>query len=158
MFSRKKIVLSSYQALKFTNFSFGWCRNWSFLVQLCSSFASQKRRRSGLLLHFTWRRWYISDSDSEWKCHSWKEREQGRFQNLNVRSCKGCRHRLVLLMGLCATEWKLAICQYQTWHNFCVQNLPLQNLLLPHVNSNEWRHLLDLKMNFGVWIWHTLLN
>ena len=32
-----------------------------------------------------------------------KERKQGPFQNLNVRSCKGCTHRVVLLLGLCAT-------------------------------------------------------
>ena len=25
------------------------------------------------------------------------------FQNLNVRGCKGCTHKVVLLMGLCAT-------------------------------------------------------
>ena len=32
-----------------------------------------------------------------------KERKLGPFQNLNVRSCKGCTHRVVLLMDLCAT-------------------------------------------------------
>ena len=32
-----------------------------------------------------------------------KERKLGPFQNLNVRSCKSCTHRVVLFMGLCAT-------------------------------------------------------
>ena len=32
-----------------------------------------------------------------------KERKLDPFQNLKVRSCKGCTHRLALLMGLCAT-------------------------------------------------------
>ena len=32
-----------------------------------------------------------------------KERKLGPLQNLNARSCKGCTHRVVLLMGLCAT-------------------------------------------------------
>ena len=27
LFSRQSFVLSTYQALKFTNFIFGWCRN-----------------------------------------------------------------------------------------------------------------------------------
>ena len=31
-----------------------------------------------------------------------KERKLGPFQNLNVRSCKGCTHRVVLLTDLCA--------------------------------------------------------
>ena len=33
-----------------------------------------------------------------------KERKQGPFQNLNVRSCKGCTHSALLLMVLCATS------------------------------------------------------
>ena len=32
-----------------------------------------------------------------------KKRKLGPFQNLNVRNCKGCAHRVVLPMGLCAT-------------------------------------------------------
>ena len=32
-----------------------------------------------------------------------KATEKGSFQNLNVGNCKGCRHKVVLLMGLCAT-------------------------------------------------------
>ena len=46
-------------------------------------------------------------------------------------------------MGLCATQWKLAICQSQKVDNFSIQNLPLQNSLSAHVNSGKWRHLLD---------------
>ena len=58
-------------------------------------------------------------------------------------------------MGLCATWWKVALCQYQRWDNFCIRNLPIQNIFLPHVNSTERRHLLDSKMKFGVWTWHS---
>ena len=34
------LVFSTYQALKFTNFNFGWCRNWNFPVGFCSTAAS----------------------------------------------------------------------------------------------------------------------
>ena len=69
-------------------------------------------------IYFTWRRWCISDSDSESECQNQRERKLGPSQKLNIRNCKGCTHKVVLLMGLCATWWKLAICQYQTWDNF----------------------------------------
>ena len=32
-----------------------------------------------------------------------RERKVGPFQNLNVKSCKGCTHSVELLMGLCST-------------------------------------------------------
>ena len=32
-----------------------------------------------------------------------RERKLGPFQNLNVRTCKCCTHRVVLLLGPCAT-------------------------------------------------------
>ena len=36
-FSRQKFVFTTYLALKFTNFIFGWCRNWNFPVGFCST-------------------------------------------------------------------------------------------------------------------------
>ena len=33
-------VLSSYQALNFSDFIIGWCGNWSFTVRLCSTTSS----------------------------------------------------------------------------------------------------------------------
>ena len=51
----------------------------------------------------------------------------------------------MLFLRLCASCWKLATYQYQRWDNFCFQNLRTQNLLFLHVNSSEWRHLLDSK-------------
>ena len=36
----KYFVFPTYQALKFTNFNFGWCRNLNFPVGLCSTTAS----------------------------------------------------------------------------------------------------------------------
>ena len=44
------------------------------------------------------------------------------------------------------------------WDNFYNQSHPIQNLLLPHVNSSEWRHLLNSNLKIGVWNWHTLIN
>ena len=70
LFSRQNFVLSTYQAPKITNFNFGWCRNWNFTDGLCSATASWKRRSSRYSIYFTWRRWYISDSDSESECQS----------------------------------------------------------------------------------------
>ena len=52
-FLMDNFVLSMYQALKFTNFKFGWCRNWNFPVGFCSTTASYERRRSRHLLYFT---------------------------------------------------------------------------------------------------------
>ena len=40
LFSRQNIVLSTYQALNFTNFSFWRCGNWNFPVEFCSTSAS----------------------------------------------------------------------------------------------------------------------
>ena len=40
LFSRQNFALSTYQALKFTNFYFGRCRNWNFPVGFCSTTAS----------------------------------------------------------------------------------------------------------------------
>ena len=37
-------------------------------------------------------------------------------------------------------------------------HIPIQNLPLPRVDSRERRHLLDSKMKFGAWTWHTLIN
>ena len=42
-------------------------------------------------------------SGSESKCQIQRQRKLGLFQKLNVRSCKDCTHRVVLLMGVCAT-------------------------------------------------------
>ena len=82
-----KIFLPSYQALKFTDFNFGWCGNWSFTVRLCSTTSSWKRRRSRHLLYFTWHCRSISNSES--KCQSQTERKQSLFQKKNIRSCEG---------------------------------------------------------------------
>ena len=40
LFSRQKFFLFTYQALKLTNFKFGWCRNWKFPIEFCSTTAS----------------------------------------------------------------------------------------------------------------------
>ena len=37
LFGRQIFVFSTYQAIKFRNFNFGWCRNWNFPVGLCST-------------------------------------------------------------------------------------------------------------------------
>ena len=63
-------ILSPYQAVKFTNFNFGWCTNWNFFVGLCSTPSLLKRRRSRPLLYFTCRSCYLSDSDSESECQN----------------------------------------------------------------------------------------
>ena len=66
-------------------------------------------------------------------------------------ACKSCTRRSVRFKGLWVTLWKLAIYQYQGWENSCMQNLTIQNLLLPHVSSREWRYLLDITKRFCVW-------
>ena len=74
---------------------------------LPSDFAQQlrlrKSRRFTYLLYFTGSPWYIYNSTSEPKCQSRRERKLGSFQNMIVRSGKSCTHRVVVLMGLCAT-------------------------------------------------------
>ena len=40
--------------------------------------------------------------------------------------------------------------------SFCVQRLLVHGYLWPHENSRERRHLLESKMDFGVWIWRIL--
>ena len=77
-----------------------------------------------------------------------KERKLGPFQNKNVRSGSGRTRNAVLLVGLCASSWKLATYQYRTWDNFYIQNLPAQSLLFPLVGSREWSHLLDSEKNW----------
>ena len=98
-FFKRNFVLSTYQALKFENFNFGWCRNCNFPFKLRSTAASQECRRSRNLLDFTWRRRCISHSDPESECQSKREEKLGTFQNLSVRSCEGCTHMVALLMG-----------------------------------------------------------
>ena len=75
---------------------------------LLSDFAHQllgvkKLRRSRHFLNFTWRCWNLFNSISESKCNNQKERKLGPFQNLNVKNCQVCTHRVVLLLGLCLT-------------------------------------------------------
>ena len=87
------------------------------------------------------------------------KREEAKSLSKSERQkLHGCTHRVVLLMGLGASWWKLAICQYQRWDNFCIQDLPIKSLPLPRVNSKEWRRLLDSKMKLGERTWHTLTN
>ena len=80
---------------------------WKFGVEtgvLLSDSAQQLRRRNADVTDI-----YLTLLDaagifgSESKCQIQRQRKLGLFQNLNVRSCKGCTHRVVLLMGLCAT-------------------------------------------------------
>ena len=52
----------------------------------------------------------------------------------------------------------LSVSKVRQFLHFYIQNFPLQNLLLPHVNSRAWKHLLDSEKKFGVWTWHTLIN
>ena len=104
LFSRQDFVLSTYQALNFTNFIFRWCRNWNSPVGLCSTTASLKRRVPDIYLTLLDAA-CISPTlilNQNAKARE-RERKLGPFQNLNVRSCKGCTHRVVLLMGLCTT-------------------------------------------------------
>ena len=72
-----------------------------------SDFAQQlrlkKSRRFTFLLDFTGSPWYIYNSTSEPKCQSQRERKLGSFQNMIVKSGEGCTHKVVVLMGLCAT-------------------------------------------------------
>ena len=91
--------------------------NWQTLILdgveagvLLSEFAEQLRRLNSnvpdlyfILLYFTWSFWPIHNSGSEWKCQSQRERKLGFFQNMIVRSCKGCPREAVLLMGLHAS-------------------------------------------------------
>ena len=43
----------------------------------------------------------------------YKKRKLGLLQNLNVRTWKSCTRKVVLLLGLYATQLKLAIFQYR---------------------------------------------
>ena len=88
LFSRHIFVSSLNEALKITHFNFGWCTNWNFTVRICSTTALWKRRHSRLLIFFIRRRWRFSDSGSESKCPSQKERKLGPDQNMDNRSSK----------------------------------------------------------------------
>ena len=61
----------------------------------------------------------------------------GPFQSLNVRSCKDCIRKVLLLTVLYATCQKLADYQYQMLDSFYIQKILLQNLLWQHENSKE---------------------
>ena len=76
LFSRQKIVLSTYQNLKFANFD--WCSNWSHTVRLCSTTASQKCRRSEKNF-FSWR-WSISYYGSKLDCQNKREKRLKSFK------------------------------------------------------------------------------
>ena len=69
---------------------------------LLTDFAQQRSRKNADVpdTYFTRRCWYISDSCSESKCHSQGDRKLVFLQNINVRSCKKCTHRVVVPMGL----------------------------------------------------------
>ena len=63
LFSRQNFLLSTYQALDFTNLDFDGVETGLFL----SDFAQQLRRKNKDVpgVYFTWRRGYMSDIDSE---------------------------------------------------------------------------------------------
>ena len=131
LFSRQNIVLSTYQAFKFTDFNFGFCRNWSF----SSDFAQQLRHKNVDVprIYFT-----LLDSAGMFpnldlnQNAKVKEKKLGSFHSLNARSRSVCTHKVLLLLDLCAIYQSLATCQYQRWDTFYNQKLRTQNLLWLH--------------------------
>ena len=154
-FSRQNFVLFRYQAFKLAHFNLGWCRNWRFTVRFCSTIASEKTNVPEIdhtLLSAA------SESPTLFLSQNQRQRKPGPFQNMNIRSCNYCTHKVLQLIGLCKTQWKLAGYQHRKLDNFCIQNLPVHNLLSPRLISGEWSHSPGWKMDFGVWIWHMLIN
>ena len=69
---------------------------------LLSDFVHELRRINRFPRHFfyfTWRCWYISNSESESKCRNQTESNLGSVQKLDVNSCKSSTHKGVLLLG-----------------------------------------------------------
>ena len=90
-----------------------------------------------------------------------KAKERGSwvpFQSMNVRSCKDCIRKVLLLTVLYATWQKLAGYQYQRLDSFYIQMILIQNLLWQHENSRERGLLLDSETKFGAWILLRLIN
>ena len=58
---------------------------------------------------------------------------------MNVRSCKDCIHKVLLLTVLYATWQKLADYQYQSLDSFYIQRILIQNLLLAARKFNGMR-------------------
>ena len=146
-FSRQIFVLSSYQFHKVATFHFGLSGFRSFTIRLCRITSSKKRRRSRHLFYFTWGSWYISNSGSESKCNSQREKKLSSFLKISVRSCRDCTRRAVPALGLWAILWKLPTNQLQRWDIFYLRNLRIRSLLLLQVNSKKWRPLPDSKWN-----------
>ena len=80
------------------------------------------------------------------------------FQSMNVRSCKDCIRKVLLLTVLYATWQKLVGYQCQRLQSFYIQWILIQNLLWQHENSREWGLLPDSETKFGAWILLTLIN
>ena len=80
------------------------------------------------------------------------------LQSMNVRNCKDCISKVLLLTVLYAAWQKLTDYQYLRWYSVYIQRLFIQNLLWQHKNSREWGLLLDSEMKFGAWISLTLIN
>ena len=97
-------------------------------------------------------------SSSQPESQSWRERKLGPFERMEVRSCKDCIRKVLLLTVLYATWQNVADYQYQRWNKFYVQRLLIQNLLWQHDNSREWELLLNSKTKLGVKILLTLTN
>ena len=77
---------------------------------------------------------------------------------MNVRSCKDCICKVLLLTVLYASWQKLADYQYQKWDSFYFQRLRIQVSLWQHEISREWGLFLDSEMKFGALILLTLIN
>ena len=64
--------------------------------------------------HISFRRcWYISDPDSEPKCLRQIEKKLDLLQDLNARSSKDCKQKVLLLLCLCTVFLQLAT--YKSW-------------------------------------------
>ena len=87
---RQNFVLPTYQALKFADFNFGWCRNWCFTVRLGSTTVLKKHRRSRYLLYLTL---LVYFRHRFWIKMPKPERKLGPFQNLKVQAAEAVHTR-----------------------------------------------------------------
>ena len=99
----EKRILPSYYALKFAINNFGRCRKGSFTVTLFSTAASYKRKHSRQLFISLDAAGLSPSLLLNRKCRSQIEKKLGPVQSKNLKSCKGCALRTVLLMSQCST-------------------------------------------------------
>ena len=126
LFKGHNLVLTTYQAGALACFSFGWCRISNFKLDL----AQKVRRKTATfqIFVFTYLTLLVTLQLLFWtKIPETKREEFGSPSKYDFQKRQRMRRQCDASHGFCATQFRLAIYQYQSWDSSRIPSIPLQN-------------------------------